>query len=97
MKTLKYLAPALFTLLLAMSSSLFQPALAAEPAAPININTASAEEIAAALNGIGLAKAQAIVAWRDQHGKFTDASQLTEIKGIGESTLAKNSALIVLQ
>ncbi|MYM62884.1 helix-hairpin-helix domain-containing protein [Pseudomaricurvus sp. HS19] len=97
MKTLKYLAPALFTLLLAMSTGIFQSALAAEPAAQININTASAEEIAAALNGIGLAKAQAIVAWRDQHGKFTDASQLTEIKGIGESTLAKNSALIVLQ
>ena len=97
MKTLKHLAPALFTLLLALGAVIFQPAMAAEPAAPININTASAQEIADALNGIGLSKAQAIVAWREQHGKFTDASQLTEIKGIGEATLAKNSGRIVLQ
>jgi competence protein ComEA len=34
-------------------------------AAPVNINTASATEIADALNGIGLSKAQAIVDYRD--------------------------------
>ena len=96
MKLIKHLTPALFALLLSVGA-LLQPAMAGEPAAPVNINTASAEEIADALTGIGLSKAQAIVAWREQHGKFSDASQLTEIKGIGEATLAKNSERITLE
>ncbi len=62
----------------------------------VNINTADAELIADILKGIGLKKAQAIVAWREQHGKFTAVEQLSEIKGIGESTLAKNAGRITL-
>ncbi len=63
----------------------------------ININQASAETIADTLSGIGLKKAQAIVAWRENHGKFTHKEQLTAIKGIGESTLSKNESLIRLK
>jgi competence ComEA-like helix-hairpin-helix protein len=37
-------------------------------AAPVNINTADAAEIAAALNGVGLNKAQAIVDYRNAYG-----------------------------
>ena len=39
-------------------------------AAPVNINTASAEEISEALNGIGLSKAQAIIDYREAYGLF---------------------------
>lgn len=69
---------------------------AAVSAMSVNINTADAELIADVLKGIGLKKAQAIVAWREQHGKFTAVEQLSEIKGIGESTLAKNAGRITL-
>lgn len=60
----------------------------------ININVATAEEIATHLEGIGLKKAQAIVAWREEHGNFSSKEELTSVKGIGESTLAKNIELI---
>ena len=61
----------------------------------ININTANAEQIAS-LSGIGLKKAQAIVAWREQNGSFTSKQQLLEVKGIGEKILAKNTKHIAL-
>jgi len=60
----------------------------------VNINTASAEEIAAALNGVGESKAEAIVAYRKQHGPFKTLADLQNVKGIGEKTLEKNAALI---
>ncbi len=63
----------------------------------ININEASAETIADTLKGIGLKRAQAIVSWRENNGAFTHIQQLTAIKGIGESTLAKNDELIRLK
>ncbi|MBU3071647.1 helix-hairpin-helix domain-containing protein [Aestuariicella sp. G3-2] len=63
----------------------------------VNINTASAEEIADGLKGIGLKKAQAIVAYREAHGKFTQKESLTAVKGIGEATVAKNSKMISLK
>lgn len=58
--------------------------------AAVNINTADAATLAASLNGIGLKKAEAIVAYREQNGKFTHADQLLEVKGIGKATLDKN-------
>lgn len=62
----------------------------------VSINTADAEAIAAALKGVGLKKAQAIIEWRNQNGQFTRLEQLLEIKGIGEKTLEKNRSYIRL-
>lgn len=62
----------------------------------ININTASADLIAASLKGIGLKKAEAIVEWRSVNGEFTSIEQLVEVKGIGEKTVEKNASRIVL-
>jgi competence protein ComEA len=59
-------------------------------AAPVNINTASASEIADALNGIGLSKAQAIVEYREAYGEFSRADEIVFVRGIGESTFEKN-------
>lgn len=56
----------------------------------VNINTADAQTLSAVLKGIGIKKAQAIVDWRRQNGKFTNVSQLLEVKGIGEKTLSAN-------
>jgi len=59
-------------------------------AAPVNINTASAEQIAEALNGVGLSKAQAIVDYREAYGLFNQADEIVYVRGIGESTYLKN-------
>ncbi len=66
-------------------------------AAPVNINTASAEEIAAALNGIGPSKAQAIVEYREAYGEFSRADEIVFVRGIGTSTYENNKADILVE
>jgi competence protein ComEA len=65
-------------------------------ATPVNINTADAATIANALDGIGLAKAKAIVAFRDEHGPFKNVDDLSQVKGIGKATLERNHDAILL-
>ncbi|MDX9874908.1 MAG: ComEA family DNA-binding protein [Spongiibacteraceae bacterium] len=69
---------------------------AADAPQPININTATAEELVQ-LDGVGPAKAQAIVAWREQNGPFKAAAQLTEVRGIGEKLVEANRDRITLK
>ncbi|SDK02674.1 competence protein ComEA [Ferrimonas sediminum] len=57
----------------------------------ININTANAEQLASSLKGVGTRKAEAIVAYREQHGPFTELAQLAEVKGIGEQIITANN------
>jgi len=66
-------------------------------AGPVNINSADAEAIAAAINGVGLKKAEAIVAYRNEKGPFQSIEELMNIKGIGSKTLEKNKDNISLQ
>ncbi|NOJ17111.1 ComEA family DNA-binding protein [Vibrio jasicida] len=62
----------------------------------VNVNTASAEEIATLLNGIGEKKAEQIVEYREEHGPFKTAADLSKVKGIGEATVKKNQERILL-
>ncbi|TQQ48989.1 ComEA family DNA-binding protein [Vibrio cholerae] len=62
----------------------------------VNINTASAEELATLLKGIGLKKAQAIVDYREANGPFSNIDDLTNVKGIGEATVRNNATRILL-
>ena len=64
---------------------------------PVNINTATAEQLAQQLQGVGPAKAQAIVEYRELHGEFSSVEDLLEVKGIGTGTLDKNKARITLE
>jgi competence protein ComEA len=59
-------------------------------AGPVNVNTADAETISAELKGIGLSKASAIVEYRQKHGPFRNADELSLVKGIGERTVEIN-------
>lgn len=59
-------------------------------AGKVNLNTADAPTLQRELSGIGEVKAQAIVAYREAHGSFASVDELLEVKGIGESILAKN-------
>lgn len=63
----------------------------------VNINLATAAELQDKLVGIGEKKALAIVEYREKHGNFTSIEQLTEVSGIGKSTLDKNRDRIVLE
>ena len=54
---------------------------------PININTATAQQLEA-LPGIGPTYAQRIIDYRNAHGPYTSPSQLLNISGIGEKRLA---------
>jgi competence protein ComEA len=66
-------------------------------ATPVNINTASATQIAEALNGIGLSKAQAIVDYRESYGLFTAADEIVFVRGIGDSTFENNKGDILVK
>lgn len=54
----------------------------------VNINTASANRLQR-IKGIGAAKAEAIVAYREQHGSFSSVDELVNVSGIGSGTLEK--------
>ena len=70
--------------------------VAAWASGPVNINTATAEEIADSLKGVGESKAQLIIQYRDENGAFTHVDELVNVKGIGISTVDKNRGLILL-
>ncbi len=63
----------------------------------INVNSADAKSMARGLDGIGLTKARAIVAYRNQHGKFSSLDQLLQVKGVGKKTLDRNRDKISLE
>jgi len=63
-------------------------------AGPVNINTADAEKLAAELDGIGLARAQAIVQDRQANGPFLGAEDLGRVKGVGQWIVDQNRANI---
>ncbi|MGQ6473930.1 ComEA family DNA-binding protein [Serratia sp. IR-2025] len=56
----------------------------------VSINQATAEQLAAALSGVGLKKAEGIVRYREQNGPFTQVEQLQEVPGIGPALFEKN-------
>ena len=83
------------TLSLAAFAALFCSSIAL--AAPVNINTASAAEIAEALNGIGMNKAQAIVEYREAYGGFSRADEIVFVQGIGNATYERNKDDILVK
>lgn len=56
----------------------------------LNINTATADQLAATMTGVGKAKAEAIIKDRETHGLFKSVDDLDRVKGIGKSTVDKN-------
>lgn len=86
MKKIKSL---LFIVLFSFSSLLY--------AAQVNINTADADTLSNELSGIGQSKAEAIVAYRDQHGPYKQLEDLANVKGVGPSTIEKNKSKMILE
>lgn len=62
----------------------------------VSINSASAEALAQAMNGVGLKKAQAIVSYREEYGPFKTLDDLKQVPGMGNSLVERNLARITL-
>ncbi|MFM1895697.1 MAG: hypothetical protein RLZZ385_771 [Pseudomonadota bacterium] len=87
-------------LVLLMSAGTFaaeQPNPQTPPPVSININTADAATLAEGLDGVGLARAREIVAYREMHGNFQTVEELADVSGIGMATVEKNRHRIVLE
>ena len=59
-------------------------------AAPVDINTADADMLASAIDGVGEKKAATIVQYRETNGPFASVDELVNIKGIGAGTVDRN-------
>lgn len=66
------------------------------PQEQVSINQATAEQLSAVMNGVGLKKAQAIVNYREQYGPFSAIQQLSEVPGIGSALIERNAARLKL-
>jgi len=65
-------------------------------ASPVDINNADAKTIAESVTGIGLAKAEAIVNYRQQNGPFRTVEDLAKVKGLGAKTVKKIQEDIII-
>lgn len=63
-------------------------------AAPVDLNTADADTLARALKGVGPARAEAIVAWREANGPFKSPEEIVLVQGIGQRVLEDNREVL---
>ena len=61
----------------------------------VNLNTATITELDT-LPEVGPVTAQAILAWREEHGGFTAVDELLEVDGIGDATLERLAPLVTV-
>jgi competence protein ComEA len=64
-------------------------------ATQVDINSADAKTLAQSLQGVGLVKAEAIVAYRNAHGPFASLDDLAKVDGIGPRIIEENRGAIV--
>ena len=77
-------------LVTAIAFGLSSLTFAAEPAAPVDVNTASPQALAEAMHGVGIKRAQAIVRYREQNGAFSSVDQLAQVRGISANIVERN-------
>jgi competence protein ComEA len=70
------------------------PAAGSSPSAPLDLNTATAEQLDS-LPGIGPVTAQKIIDYRQQHGVFHSVAELEGVPGIGDGRLAQLKGLVI--
>ncbi|TDQ26101.1 competence protein ComEA [Raoultella sp. BIGb0149] len=62
----------------------------------VSINSASAQDLMEALNGVGLKKAQGIVSYREEFGPFKTIDDLKQVPGMGHALVERNLAHLTL-
>lgn len=84
-------------LILLLSVFLGSSALAnTEVSETVNINTATIEQLET-LQGVGSARAMAIVNYREQYGTFKSVEEITSVSGIGETIYSQNRERMVVE
>lgn len=73
-----------------MAPLMMDAAAVPSQSAKVDLNGADAATLQKELAGVGEAKAQAIVAYRDTNGPFASVDELLEVKGIGKAILDRN-------
>ena len=93
-RTITLAATIAFFSILSSVIAVAEPSIS-EPAviALVDINTAD-ESTLTTLKGVGVKKAQAIVAFRAVNGDFKSVEELLNVKGIGENVLLANKQKI---
>ncbi len=101
MKGVTSLRAGLFCLIMAFIPLVHAQSMPAETVAAetqrVNVNQADAATIARVLNGIGMSRAEAIVAWREENGAFKSVQDLMKVRGVGEATIQRNLEKIVFE
>lgn len=64
---------------------------------PVDINTADAGTLEKELNGVGPARARAIVAYRNEHGPFKSVDELALVKNIPQKVIDANREFLRLE
>jgi competence protein ComEA len=77
----------------AASGSAGASSTGASPSTPVDLNTATAEQLET-LPRVGPSLAARIIAWRSAHGRFTRVADLGRVPGIGDRTLASLTPLV---
>ncbi|MCC2636503.1 MAG: competence protein ComEA [Moraxellaceae bacterium] len=70
--------------------------VAASVGGRVNVNTANLTALTA-LKGVGEKKAQAIIAYRREHGPFNSLEQFEEVPGIGPALIENNRGRIIFR
>lgn len=90
---------ALLVIMIPLSASAAKNKSAADVPQPssmkVDINTADAAMLST-LPGIGPDIAERIISYRAEHGPFTSADQLEQVKGVGQKKLARISGLVTV-
>jgi competence protein ComEA len=68
----------------------------ATPSAPVNLNTATSEELQT-LPGVGPSKAAAIIAYREAHSGFKTLDEIQEVPGFGPATFERLKDMITVE
>ena len=63
-------------------------------AGPVDINSADAKTLARELDGVGMAKAEAIVSYREKNGPFKSVDDLAKVKGLGKKLIDQNKSYL---
>ena len=70
-------------------------AASAAPTTPVNINTATQEQLET-LPGLGPKVAQRIIEYRQKNGNFKKVEDLMNVKGIGEKSFLKLKPMLTI-